>query len=60
MEELSRYYTSADWKQTDDWGWTLLHEVAHNGQADIIQVRVTQLRVLCNSDLSGCVTRAAS
>ena len=33
-----RYVSTQDWKVKDDWGWTLLHEVAHNGQPDVIQV----------------------
>ena len=32
---IFRYITSQDWKRRDDWGWTLLHEVAHNGRPEV-------------------------
>ena len=35
MEEMSKYISSQDWKKRDDWGWTLLHEVAHNGHPEV-------------------------
>ena len=40
LEELARYTTQVDWLVRDDWGWTLLHEVAHIGAGQhIIKVR---------------------
>ena len=45
MEEMSRHYNAGagDWRQRDDWGWTLLHEAAHTARPDIIQVTAEQL-----------------
>ena len=45
MEEMSRHYNAGagDWRQRDDWGWTLLHEAAHTARPDIIQVTAVGL-----------------
>ena len=46
MEEMSRHYNAGagDWRQRDDWGWTLLHEAAHTARPDIIQVTAENIK----------------
>ena len=46
MEEMSRHYNAGagDWRQRDDWGWTLLHEAAHTARPDIIQVTACNIK----------------
>ena len=38
----------ADWKVTDDWGWTALHEAAVRGHTDIIRFLMKECRDLVN------------
>ena len=39
MEELALHASNLDWRTRDDWGWTLLHEVANIGaQPRIVKV----------------------
>ena len=39
MEELALHTSNLDWRTKDDWGWTLLHEVANIGaQPRIVKV----------------------
>ena len=45
MEVLTSQLSSHQWKWRDDWGWTLLHEVAHTGDKDVIRVSVIPLSV---------------
>ena len=48
MEELAKH--GYDWKEKDDWGWTLLHEVAAAGNAEAI-------RWICSR--TGCMKNVA-
>ena len=38
----------ADWRATDDWGWTALHEAAVSGNKEIIRFLMRECRDLVN------------
>ena len=38
----------ADWKVSDDWGWTALHEAAVSGNKEIIRFLMKECRDLIN------------
>ena len=46
MEELAKH--GYDWKEKDDWGWTLLHEVAAVGNAEAIRWVFSRSRCMTN------------
>ena len=46
MEELAKH--GYDWKDKDDWGWTLLHEVAAVGNAEAIRWVCSRSRCMTN------------
>ena len=40
LEVLAEHSSQLDWSQRDDWGWTVLHELAHAGaEPHIVKVR---------------------
>ena len=47
MEELVK--KGMDWKEKDDWGWTLLHEVASANNAEGVNWVSTRSRGLSNT-----------
>ena len=47
MEELVKH--GYDWKEKDDWGWTLLHEVAALGNARAIEWVCERTRCMTNA-----------
>ena len=46
MEELAKH--GYDWKDKDDWGWTLLHEVAAVGNAEAVSWVCSRSRCMTN------------
>ena len=46
MEELVKH--GVDWKDNDDWGWTLLHEVIATGNVEAIRWVSSRSRGITN------------
>ena len=46
MDELAKH--GIDWKEKDDWGWTLLHEVAATGNVEAIRWVTERSRGMAN------------
>ena len=47
MDELAKH--GVDWKEKDDWGWTLLHEVAATGDLEAIQWVTARSNAMVNT-----------